>query len=356
MMGAGPRLDRRQLLAALASAALASGADGPAGEAFARRVRELSGPETGPAGADNLMTNEDSFPRVCGDVARRTPKEGVYVGVGPDQNFTYIAHARPRLAFVLDHRRRNLLLHLVHKALFSLSPGRSYYLARLTARRAECPADADAEAVVAAFDRPPMDRALLEATVAEVARALRPLGLVADEEWPALATIQSKLAGPGLRARFLALPTYPTLAQLIRTTDRDGRPAHFLAREDLYQAARRVQLEDRVIPLVGDFAGPEVLPRLGDWLRARDLPVSLLYISDVEFFLLRSGRFPAYVANLARLPWADGALLVRTSTREIDHPARVAGDHATTIARPVAPFLERARAGRIPNPDDLFAD
>ena len=63
---------------------------------FGRRIAELSEPESGPA-ADNLVSNEDSYPRVAGELARRTPKDAVYLGVGPDQNYTLMAHARPRL-------------------------------------------------------------------------------------------------------------------------------------------------------------------------------------------------------------------------------------------------------------------
>ncbi len=323
---------------------------------FGELIRSLSADESGPH-ADNLITNEDSFPRVCGTLARRVPKGGVYLGVGPDQNLTYIAHSRPALAFVLDFRRRNLLLHLLHKALFGLAPDRVAYLSRLTARRPDRDrlGDApDAEMIVAAFDRQPLDREWLDATVAEVQRVLQPLGVVRDDEWAELATIQARLAGPGMDARFLALPIYPTFGELIRTTDRQGRPAHMLARESFYQAVREVENGDRVLPLVGDFAGKTALPRLANWLRDRGLAVALLYVSDVEFFLLRNGQFDRYIENLARLPWADGALLVRTSTREIPHPARVRGDSATTIVRPVAPFLEAARAGRIKRHDDLF--
>jgi hypothetical protein len=96
------------------------------------------------------------------------------------------------------------------------------------------------------------------------------------------------------------------------------------------------------------------MPRLADWLVARGLRVGLLYVSDVEFFLIRAGRFDAYLANLRRLPWADDARIVRTSTRPIDHPERVPGDAATTIARPVVPFLEAAGAGKIVDHADLF--
>ncbi|MDR3637697.1 MAG: hypothetical protein P4L84_28075 [Isosphaeraceae bacterium] len=306
---------------------------------FGPLVSALSEPPNGPH-ADNLVSNEDSYPRVAGEIDRRAPKDCVYLGVGPDQNFTLIAHTRPKLAFVVDYRRRNLLLHLIHKAFLSLGADRTAYLTRLTARRPErLPPNPTAAELVAAFTHVPLDRGLLEKTTDEVAAALRPCGLVRDEEWAELATIQAKLAGPGMNARFLALTMYPTFGRLIQTPDRDGKPAHFLAREELYQSVRALQLGDRLLPLTGDFAGPTALPRLADWLRGHRLTVGVVYVSDVEFFLRRSGKFDAYVANLGRLPWAEGAVLVRTSTREIDHPERVPGDSATTLVRPVAAFV-----------------
>ncbi len=347
---------RRAFLAAgLGAAALRGGPPAAPDRAFARLVDELSGPETGPT-ADNLMSNEDSFPRIARDLARAAPRGSAYLGVGPDQNLTYVAHARPALAFILDHRRRNLLVHLLHKALMAVAPDRAGYLARLTARAPARPVgpEATAEDLVAAFGPGPVERARLDAAVAEVAAALGPLGVVRDDEWPALATIQARLAGPGLGARFLALRMYPTLARLMTTPARDGRPAHFLAVEALYRSARDLEGEDRVVPVVGDFAAAAPLPRLGDRLRRLGLAVGVLYISDVEFFLLRAGRFAAYAENLGRLPWADGAVVVRTSTREIDHPDRVAGDGATTVIRPAGRFLADARAGRIRGVDDLF--
>ena len=328
-------------------------------QSLARVISGLSEPDAGRS-ADNLVTNEDSFARVADRLDRPWSgpdrDRGVYLGVGPDQNFTYIAHARPRLAIILDFRRRNALLHLVHKALFALARDRTSYLERLLARRvARRPASPSVDALIDAFGGVAMDRARLVAGIAEVADHLRPLRLVEDHEWPELARIQAKLAGPGLDARFLALPMYPSFGRLIRSTDRLGRPAHFLAREDWFQSVRDAQIGDRVIPLVGNFAGPTALPALADWLRARGLAVATFYASDVEFFLLRSGQFARYAANLARLPWSEGAVLIRTSTREIDHPDRLPVDSSTTILRPVAPFLEAAKAGKIASVDDLFS-
>ena len=188
---------------------------------FDQVVRALSKTESGP-GADNLVTNEDSFPRICGEIGRKVAPDEVYIGVGPDQNFTYIAHARPKLAFIVDYRRRNLLLHLFHQALFALSKDRVAYLSRLTARRPERSVDAKSTAgeLVAAFGTVPMDRALLDTTTAEVRRFLGPLNLVEEAEWADLATIGAKLAGPGTNARF---PGATDVSDIWKV-DRDRRP------------------------------------------------------------------------------------------------------------------------------------
>ena len=320
---------------------------------FGRLIAALSAVESGPH-ADNFLTNEDSFTRVVGDLK---PASGaVYLGVGPDQNFTYIAGMRPEWSFIVDHRRRNLRLHLLHKALFTIATDRVGYLAHLTARRpGPLPEDPTAGELVEAFQGAAFDRSRLEATRVEVFRALRPLGVLEGDEWADLASIQERLAGPGMDARFLALPIYPTFGTLIRTPDRDGTPAHLLALEEHYRAVREAQRADRIVPLVGDLAGDDALPRLAEWLNKRGLKVAVVYVSDAEFFLLRDGRFDAYLDNLERLPRADGTLIVRSSTRAIDHPDRVEGDHGTTIARPLATFLDAARAGRVRRPDDLFA-
>ncbi len=323
-------------------------------ESFAAVVARLSEPTDAPPG-DNFVSNEDSYPRVTGEVARRAPKGGVYLGVGPDQNFTLIAAARPPLALIADFRRRNLLVHLLHKALFTLSADRVSYLSRLTARDpGAVPADPGGAELAEAFARVPFDRQKLDRVNEEVVALLRPLGVVRDGEWAELSTIQARIAGPGVNVRFLALTMYPTLARLMATTDREGGPAHLLAAGEHYRFVRTLQETDRLIPVVADLAGETALPALGDWLRGLGLKVGVFYVSDVEFFLLRGGRFDAYVANLGRLPWADGGLVVRSSTREIDHPARVAGDHGTTLVADALDFLAEARAGGIKSPDDLF--
>lgn len=323
-------------------------------ETFDGLIRSLSEPQSGPH-ADNLITNEDSFGRVTGSLQRMVSPGNVYIGVGPDQNFSYIARSHPSIAFVLDYRRRNLRLHLLHKALFMLSDDRVSYLTRLTARRpAGLPREPNVDQLVQSFSTAPFDEALMERTRSEVLGLVRALGVLDESEEVDLQTIQTRLAGPGMDAKFLAMPIYPRFGKLIRTPGRDGQPAHMLASETTYRTVRDAQRGDLLIPLVADLAGVGALPRLRDWLRQKRQAVSVIYVSDVEFFLLKDNRFDAYVENLDRLPRTEDAVIIRSSTREIDHPERVPGDSATTIIRPLSPFLDAAKQGRIRTPDDLF--
>ena len=62
---------------------------------------------------DNLLSNENTISTVAAQLAARLKPGGVYLGVGPEQNFTYIAAIKPRIAFITDIRRGNLHLHLV---------------------------------------------------------------------------------------------------------------------------------------------------------------------------------------------------------------------------------------------------
>src|SRR4029450_12521647 len=84
---------------------------------------------------DNLLSNEGSVSIMAATLAERVKAGGVYLGVGPEQNFTYIAAMRSRMAFITDIRRGNLDLHLLYKAVFEMSADRADFLARLFSRK-----------------------------------------------------------------------------------------------------------------------------------------------------------------------------------------------------------------------------
>src|SRR5262249_27985806 len=85
--------------------------------------------------SDNLLSNETSFQYIIPQLLRNTKQGRVYLGVGPEQNFTYIAALKPAMAVIIDIRHGNLDVHLMYKALFELSKDRSEFVSRLFSRK-----------------------------------------------------------------------------------------------------------------------------------------------------------------------------------------------------------------------------
>ena len=133
---------------------------------------------------DNLLSNENTVSTVAAALASRVKPSGVYLGVGPEQNFSYIAAIRPRIAFITDIRRGNLHLHLMYKALFEMSGTRADFVARLFSRTRPAGLTATstaAELMTAYLQAAPLDNAgftaNLKAIVDHLTRTRRfPLG------------------------------------------------------------------------------------------------------------------------------------------------------------------------------------
>ena len=124
---------RRGLIPLVAALAFSFGACSrtpTARPGFRELVQELS-EEGGYFDTDNLISNETAYVQVVPDLK---PSGGVYIGVGPEQNFHYIGRLRPEWAFVLDVRRDNLLHHLLLNALLVKSETPAEYLCRLFSR------------------------------------------------------------------------------------------------------------------------------------------------------------------------------------------------------------------------------
>src|SRR5213596_1330108 len=94
---------------------------------FWKLSADLSEPN-GSFRSDNLLSNEQYFQYVIPDLMRAAKPDRVYMGVGPEQNFTYIAALKPKMVFIVDVRRGNLDLHLVYKTLFELSADRAEFV------------------------------------------------------------------------------------------------------------------------------------------------------------------------------------------------------------------------------------
>ena len=63
--------------------------------------------------SDNLVSNEIYMQTIIPELQTVTKPGRVYLGVGPEQNFTYIAALKPRMVFIIDIRRGNLHTQLM---------------------------------------------------------------------------------------------------------------------------------------------------------------------------------------------------------------------------------------------------
>ena len=346
-----PRLPRARLLAlpVLVLAASCPGAT-PRPTEFAETISALS--ETGGYfDTDNLISNERSYLHALSDLRAAGTRGGVYLGVGPGQNFSYIAEIEPELAFIVDIRRDNVLQHLIYKALFEASEDRVGFLARLTGRpipRVTGGESATIDSIVAALDREPATSASAQEARSAIARAIPGFGLALEPgDLETIARFHDEFIRFGLDLRFRShgrAPQfyYPTLRELVLEVDREGRRASYLSTEERYRRVRRLQLEDRVLPVVADLAGDTGLKAIGALLEERGLRVSAFYTSNVEFYLYGDRTFPRFIENLRALPLAEDAVLIKAFFRGFQgsHPRQVTGYYSTQLVQEARVLLE----------------
>jgi hypothetical protein len=291
----------------------------PTAQSFASRVERLS-EEGGDFDTDNLISNERSYLEVVPALKAAGVSGGAYIGVGPDQNFSYIAQVRPVIAFIVDIRRDNLLLHLLFKALFTSAQNRIEYVSLLTGRpppgRLETWRDASLERIVAYVDdaRPTADAGRLDRRLRDIISGFGVPLTAAD--FSTIQRFHHTFIDAGLSLKFESRgrpprSAYPTLRDLLLATDRAGHSWNYLASERDFQFVRSLQTQDLVIPVVGDLGGQHALAAIADLLIARGDHLSAFYISNVETYLY-GDKSSQFVKNLARLPRDAHSTIIRS--------------------------------------------
>jgi hypothetical protein len=270
---------------------------------------QLSEPPGSFTHSETLVSNEARFV----DLVRvLQPAGGVYIGVGPEQNFSYIAAAQPELAFIVDIRRENLNLHLLYKALFELSGDRRDFVARLFSREPPPGVDVDAPVadLFAALEQARPSPHAFESTKRAVRERLlgtRRFPLTpADLEWIDHAFGAFYADGPQIHyARDSPNdPKGPSYQTLMTAADFVGQARSYLASEQRFAYVRSMQASNRIVPVVGDFGGADALGRIATYIRQHGGHVRSFYASNVEVYLNREKK-AAYCRNLAQLPMAS---------------------------------------------------
>ncbi len=308
--------------------------------------------------SDNLVSNELTFQWVIPELQRLSGDGRAYLGVGPDQNFTYLASLQPGIAFIVDIRRDNLRLQLMYKALLELSPTRVQFLSRLFSRDVApgLPADAPIEQVFAAIESSPPTQDRRKETLQLIKHQLtvqHGFG-VSDEDLAGVEYVHSAFfySGPSLAYANAGRGRYPSYQDLMVATDRDGQKRSYLADETLYGRLRAMEMKNLIVPVVGDFAGPKALRDVGAYLTAHNAVVGTIYTSNVEQYLFQYGTWQAYYANVGALPLDERSTFVRSCFTACVAPA---GSRSVQLLDPVAALLRDVTGGRILSYYDLLA-
>lgn len=307
---------------------------------------------------DNLISNEQSLLHPLTRLDTPPVRGGAYVGVGPDQNFSYIARLAPRIAFVVDIRRDNLLHHLLFKALYAAAGDRLEFLALWTGRpvpvnRARW-SGAPIDSLVAWAARTASTPASREAAERAVQSRVVTYGIpLSAGDRATIARFHRAFIDEGVALRFTSTGRaprdyYPTLAQLLAERDLSGTQSSYLATDAAFRVVQSLERRNLIVPVVGDLAGQHAFPTLAAVLRERGDSLSVLYTSNVEDYLIRDGRFPQFVRHVRALPLRRRGLLIRSwFGGPGSHPLNVPGYYTTQLVEPFAAFVADPAVERV---------
>jgi hypothetical protein len=287
---------------------------------FWRLAEDLSEPDA-PTVANYVLSSDVAIPVVARELAERVTPGGVYLGIGHEENYSYISAARPRIAFIANAGRGTLHLHLMYKALFELAADRAELISLLFTK----PRPDGLTAASSASDL--MNAYWNVATSPEVVyrknlqaiqhllTSTRQFSLTAQDltgiehayfqfYWHG-PSINGGSPGTALSAR------NPMFAELMTVRDAAGGERSYLSTEERFRVVKELHTRNLIVPLVGHLAGPKTLRAIGEFLRIRSAAVSAFYVSGVEATLSQRGLRASYCTNLASLPIDESSMFIR---------------------------------------------
>jgi hypothetical protein len=274
--------------------------------------------------SDNYLSNEIAFQEIMPNLQRTVKQGGAYLGVGPEQNFTYIAALKPRMAFIIDIRRQNMIEQLLYKAFMEISSDRASFVSMLFARTRPpgLGRRTTANELFKAFDNSNPNSNLFEKNLRLAIDHLRDHGIIlsfGDEANMRKVYDAFYQSGPDMtytsygNAQLLGrgMPSY---SDLMTTMDENGKNWAYLATEEQFEAVRQLELNNLIIPLVGNFAGSRAIRTVGQYVRDHHAIVTAFYLSNVEQYLFQQDDdWSRFYANAATLPTDPTSTFIRST-------------------------------------------
>jgi len=315
---------------------------------------------------ENFLSNELGFQMVIPQLKEVTKPGGIYMGVGPEQNFTYIAALQPRMAFIIDIRRQNMLELMMYRAFFELSPDRADFLSHLFARKrpARLDAKSTAEELFASYDGAQADPLLFKKYLDDAkdllvkqhkfalsAQDLENIGYVYRVFMESGPDLDYQATG-GFGGGGGGSPTY---GELMTMTDGQGKNRSFLGTEDAYRVVRDMEMKNLIVPLVGDFGGPKAIRNVAQYLKDHDAAVTAFYLSNVEQYLFQDSAWRRFYGNVETLPIDSSTQFIRTvNGGNIRGQFRGFGMRFLTLLSPISGVLEAFQDGQVRTYNDVI--
>src|SRR5215470_6424766 len=262
--------------------------------------------------SDNFVSNETTFQYVIKHL-KKARTGGVYLGVGPDQNFTYIVAMQPKMAIIFDIRRQNTMQHLMYKAIIEMSSDRADFISKLfsRARPENLGSSSTAEEMFKAYDNVAPNRQLFVQNFQAIKKQLEEqhkFKLSPDDEASIQYVFSSFYAGgPDLTYNGVAGGGFgrrmPSYAEMMQMTDEEGINRSYLGTEENFRILQDFQKKNLIVPVVGDFAGSKAIRAVAVYLKQHDAFVSAFYVSNVEQYLFQQGDdWSKFYRNVETLP------------------------------------------------------
>jgi len=282
--------------------------------------------------SDNFLSNETGFQYVIPELKHVVKPGSVYLGVGPEQNFTYIVALQPKIAFIFDIRRGNMIAQLMYKSLFEMSADRGEFLSKLfsRARPAGLAESSTPKQLFDAFIAATPDSALFRRNLAAIKEHLTKTHawVMNDSDSKLMDYTYSAFFGGGPELNYNYRPgmaggyggrfgggfggNMPNYATLQSATDADGKNWAYLATEANFRWIKDFESKNLLVPIVGDFAGPKAIRSVGKYLKEHNGVVGAFYTSNVEQYLFQDAVWQAYYKNVETLPLDAGSTFIRS--------------------------------------------
>ena len=332
-------------------------------KSFAALSARLSEPG-GYFDSDNLISNETSYLHVIGKIRELGVSGGVYVGVGPDQSFSYIAKIRPKLAIIIDIRKDNLLQHLLFKAMFGRSRNRVEYLCTMFGKPFPKTKGWESRGVKELseyIDGTASDPKLFEKTSKDIRQDIQKFGIpLTQTDLETIGKVQHAFFSAGLDIRYSSYhrpprSIYPPYRELLLETDLGGQQQNYFNSEDDFQFIKRLEDQDLIVPVVGDLSGPQAMKAIGQYIAELKERVSAFYVSNVEFYLQRQGTFDKFAENLKALPIDNRSVIIRSYFNYYApaHPQAEPNHFSTQLMERIDDLIKQCASGECESYNDI---